>query len=179
MTAISSRDTSSDKSISESEVRGSGGGRGNGSGQRGGRRLGRGTRGMRGRGKLCEIVSQPQSEPSTCATSSKDTSSDENDSESDVVCPVCKFPESNDMENTDWVQCETATKKTPFELHSSQLQDYVGFASQPRKGILRCVIYKINDCAQTQVMYVLMRFCGKSKQTSIISRCKQNFCINF
>ena len=60
------------------------------------RRLGRGTRGKRGRGKLCEIVSQPQSEPSTCATSSKDTSSDENDSESDVVCPVCKFPESND-----------------------------------------------------------------------------------
>ena len=64
---------------------------------------------MRGRGKLCEIVSQPQSEPSTCATSSKDTSSGENDSETDVVCPVCKFPESKDSENTEWVQCDNSS----------------------------------------------------------------------
>ena len=42
-------------------------------------------------------------EDSTAANTSS------SDSESDVVCPTCKRPESVDEENTEWVQCDNSS----------------------------------------------------------------------
>ena len=100
-----------------------GGARGRGRGRESdrGRSRGTGTGRGRGRGRGKKI---PQQELEHTATSSSDTSSDE--SNGDVICPVCKVPESQDSENTKWVQCDNSNCSVWYHVTCTSIdpEDY-------------------------------------------------------
>ena len=98
-----------------------GGARGRGRGRESDRGRSRGTGRGRGRGRGKKI---PQQELEHTATSSSDTSSDE--SNGDVICPVCKVPESQDSENTEWVQCDNSNCSVWYHVTCTNIdpEDY-------------------------------------------------------